>query len=99
LGYESPTRIAELKKSALAISVGDSVFVHHENVGTEVVDTVNASTVRSAVAKVKWADVVKRPPSATAAAMCGGQGPDLHQHRKFVFRSLSQNNPVNRIKV
>lgn len=80
--------------------VGDSVFVRREKVDTGVVDTVDTSTVRGTVAKVTWADVIKKTPTVVTAGMCGGdQSRDSSKHRKPVLRSLSQNNPVNRIKV
>ena len=49
----------------------------------------------TAAKNVSWADVVKRPaPPANTA--CGQKS---IKQSKVVLRSLSQNNPVNRIKV
>jgi hypothetical protein len=77
-------------------------------VATSNVATVDVSTVPNTVAKVTWADVAKTAAAATKTTSgnvtCGG-GPSafrhqiLRNHRKPVLRSLSQNNPVNRIKV
>ena len=88
--------------------VGDSVTVHRENHATGVVDTGSPSTVRDTVARVTWADVAKKEPTAAATASaiatCGyGQNVSRHRnlrnHRTFVLSSLSQNNPVNASKV
>ena len=90
------------------VLVGDSVTVHRDNEVTGVVDTGKPSTVPGTVAKVTWADIAKKAPaagvSASTIATCGGsQSASRHQnlrnHRTFVLRSLSQNNPVNASKV
>ena len=76
------------------------MFVRREKAATGVVNTVGASTVSGTVKKLTWADVVKKAPRVVAAGMCGGnQSQDSSKHRKPVLKSLSQNNPVNRIKV
>jgi hypothetical protein len=79
--------------------------VHDDNVAMEVVDTVNASTVRSAVAIKSHVDRCGKE-----AAICDDTSCHLWycivvkagicaNTESLVFRSLSQNNPVNRIKV
>jgi hypothetical protein len=84
------------------------VTVYHENDATGVVDTGNSGTVLNTVAKVTWVEVVKKTPAAATTASViatsgGGQSASrpliLQHHRKPVLRSLSQNNPVIRIKV
>ena len=101
LGHEHVDSLStSLIASTTKERVGDSVFVRREKVTTGVVDTVDTSTVRGTVAKLTWADVVKKAPKVATAGMCGGdQSQDSGKHRKPVLRSLSQNNPVNRIKV
>ena len=88
--------------------------VHRENDATGVVDTGkdNTNTVHGTVpVKVTWADVVKNTSTADATASkdarittCGGDQSaarhrNLSNHRTFVLRSLSQNNPVKASKV
>ena len=84
------------------------MVVLREGNATGVVDTGKTSTVHNTVGKVTWADIAKKAPaagvSASTIATCGGsQSASRHQnlrnHRTFVLRSLSQNNPVNASKV
>ena len=75
---------------------------------TGVVDSVASDSVRNALPKVTWADVVRNSPikspttapliaAATGRVLSKSQGQDSTKSSKLVLSSLSQNNPVNRI--
>jgi hypothetical protein len=66
--------------------------------GTEPMEALDNSTVHART--VSWADVVKKPPATThLAGNVQRHAYASRQNSKIVLRSLSRNNPVNRIKV
>ena len=88
--------------------VGKVRVVCHDAMATGVVDSVASDSVRNALPKVTWADVVRNSPiknpttapliaAATGRVLSKSQGQDSTKSSKLVLSSLSQNNPVNRI--
>jgi hypothetical protein len=80
--------------------VGEERSDHQETKATGTDGTENNDTVSADAPSVTWADVVKRtapPPKGSMVNKLNGQ--DTTKRNRIVSRSLSRNNPVNRIKV
>ena len=76
--------------------VGENPAVPRGPLVTGVVGTAGTGSGEDSAKNVSWSDIAKKPAAAERRPV---NGQKAIKSDKFVLRSLSRNNPVNRIKV